>query len=189
MVFVLVAVGFLGCLLVMGKVSNPLDGDVKKTRISKNKKRKQCLKFLFDFCRISEAFWEKWTTPARLLPNCLSLTHITTTLEMCKGVPWWTFSNWRSDWKNTASVVVAVWLFTVRTQAFAMLLSNQASVLFDHLKRKVLTPVLESNTQRQGQTHSEQLQLHSLQWTHNCSHIWWAWQQQYREVERWLLLP
>lgn len=32
MVFVLVAVGFLGCLLTMEKVSNPMDGDVKKQK-------------------------------------------------------------------------------------------------------------------------------------------------------------
>lgn len=50
MVFVLVAVGFLGCLLTGEKVSDPMDGDVKKqnnkknplrTRIKKVKKKKE----------------------------------------------------------------------------------------------------------------------------------------------------
>lgn len=38
MVFVLVAVGFLGCLLTMEKVSNPVDGDVRKKKKTRKKK-------------------------------------------------------------------------------------------------------------------------------------------------------
>lgn len=83
MVFVLVAVGFLGCLLTGEKVSNPMDGDVKKTKQNKKKQQQTNIKdknkknnnkkriwLLFLLCptfTTSISHWS-WTDAESLLP-------------------------------------------------------------------------------------------------------------------------